>query len=159
MNTNTLTASIEKLPLTIYDDKQKGSAFVANEIASIIRANNEEKKKTVIGLATGSSPLLVYQELIRKHKDEGLSFKNVRSFNLDEYYPIKPDNKQSYHHFMYEHFFNHIDIDPQNVFIPDGSIYQGDIREFCMDYEQKIESSGGIDVQLLGHWQVWSYRV
>jgi len=150
MNNNTLSTSIEKLPLTIYNDKQEGSAFVASEIASAIRANNKDGKRTVLGLATGSSPLLVYKELIRFHKEEGLSFRNVISFNLDEYYPIKPSDKQSYHHFMYEHFFNHIDIDPRNIFIPDGSIYPGDIQEFCIDYERKIEDFGGIDIQLLG---------
>jgi glucosamine-6-phosphate deaminase len=150
MSYNTLETSVEKIPLTIFKDKGEASQFVARQIAAIIQGKNEQGQPAVLGLATGSSPLLIYRELIRLHKEEGLSFKNVITFNLDEYYPMKADSKQSYHHFMYEHFFNHLDIKPENVFIPDGSIASEEIEQFCLAYENKIDAVGGIDVQLLG---------
>jgi glucosamine-6-phosphate deaminase len=150
MSYNTLETSVEKIPLTIFKDKEEASQFVARQIAAIIRGKNEQGLPAVLGLATGSSPLSIYRELVRMHKEEGLSFKNVITFNLDEYYPMEADSKQSYHHFMYEHFFNHLDIKPENVFIPDGSIASEEIEQFCLDYENKIEAVGGIDAQLLG---------
>jgi len=150
MYSSVLNTEIEKIPLTVYDDLNEGSAFVAREIASIIEANNQQAKHTVLGLATGSSPLQVYKELIRIHLEEGLSFSMVITFNLDEYYPIQPEDRQSYHHFMYEHFFNHIDIPKENVHIPNGTLAPNEIGDFCQKYEQEIESLGGLDIQLLG---------
>ncbi|MFV0520890.1 MAG: glucosamine-6-phosphate deaminase [Mangrovibacterium sp.] len=147
---NHIDSKIEKIPVIVFSDKNEGSAFIANEIASTIKANNEKGERTVLGLATGSSPLAIYKELIRIHKDEGLSFKNVVSFNLDEYYSIQPDDKLSYNYFMNENLFKHIDILSENTFIPDGSIDVSDINKYCQDYEQKINSFGGIDIQLLG---------
>ena len=102
------------------------------------------------GLATGSSPIVVYDELIRMHKEEGLSFANVITFNLDEYYPMDKKNIQSYHYFMHENLFNHIDILPENIHIPDGTISDNALNQYCIDYENKIESAGGLDFQLLG---------
>lgn len=147
---NNLKTDIEKIPLTIYGEKNEGSVFVAREIASVISGNNKQGKQTVLGLATGSSPLLVYKELIRIHLEEGLSFKNVITFNLDEYYPIKAEDKQSYNYFMCAHFFDHIDIKKENIHIPDGTLSLGKIGIFCQEYEQKINALGGIDIQLLG---------
>lgn len=150
MNINTISTEIEKIPLTIFNQQDEGSVYVAKEIANLIREKNSKGQNTVLGLATGTSPLRIYQELIRFHREEGLSFKYVICFNLDEYYPISPDDKQSYHHFMYEHFFNHVDIKPENIFIPDGSQLPEDIDGYCLSYERKIASVGNIDIQLLG---------
>ena len=104
----------------------------------------------MLGLATGSTPVGVYDELIRLHKEEGLSFPNVVTFNLDEYYPMQPDELQSYHRFMHEHLFDHIDIPPENVHIPDGTLPLEQVHEYCQRYEQQINEAGGIDLQMLG---------
>jgi glucosamine-6-phosphate deaminase len=140
----------EKVPVKIYDTDSEASLDVAKRIATIIKQKQAGGKTAVLGLATGVSPIKVYQELIRLHKEEGLSFKNVVTFNLDEYYPIQPDSEQSYVRFMKEQLFDHIDIDMANVNIPDGTLEEKDIATFCLAYEQKINSYGGIDIQLLG---------
>jgi len=140
----------EKIHNIIFDSAKEASIEVAHEIASIIRKKQEKGKSCVLGLATGSSPISVYQELVRLHKEEGLSFKNVVTFNLDEYFPMKADNVHSYHYFMQEHLFNHIDINPDNVYIPDGSVSAKKAREHCLEYEEKIRALGGLDFQLLG---------
>ena len=103
-----------------------------------------------LGLATGSSPIKVYEELVRMHKEEGLSFANVITFNLDEYYPMDKNNIQSYFYFMHEHLFNHVDILPENINIPDGTVALEDLYQYCIDYEMKIKKVGGLDFQLLG---------
>ncbi len=140
----------EKIPTRIYEDPKAASKSVAVEIAELIRSKQKEGKNCVLGLATGSSPKTVYAELIRMHKEEGLSFKNVISFNLDEYYPMEPDALQSYWRFMKEQLFDHVDIPKENYFIPSGNIPQKQIEEYCKSYESKIESLGGLDFQLLG---------
>lgn len=140
----------EKIHNVIYDDSNQASIIVAAEIANLIREKEAKKEHCVLGLATGSSPIKVYEELVRLHKEEGLSFKNVITFNLDEYYPMAKKNVQSYHYFMHEHLFNHIDILPENVNIPKGDIPQEDILDFCISYEEKIKHYGGLDFQLLG---------
>jgi glucosamine-6-phosphate deaminase len=140
----------EKIPTRIYEDPKAASKSVAVEIAELIRSKQKEGKNCVLGLATGSSPKTVYAELIRMHKEEGLSFKNVISFNLDEYYPMEPDALQSYWRFMKEQLFDHVDIPKENYFIPSGNIPQKQIEEYCRSYESKIESVGGLDFQLLG---------
>jgi glucosamine-6-phosphate deaminase len=142
--------SFERIPTQIFDDSEKASKAVANEIAALIRQNNQAKKPTVLGLATGSSPKKVYQELIRLHKEDGLSFKNVYTFNLDEYHPMEPDSIQSYVRFMREQLFDHIDIPVTNYHIPDGTLTIEKIPEFCREYEAKIEKLGGFDFYLLG---------
>jgi glucosamine-6-phosphate deaminase len=103
-----------------------------------------------LGLATGSSPIKVYQELVRMHKEEGLSFKNVITFNLDEYYPMQPNDINSYVYFMNEHLFSHIDIEKSNIHIPDGTVNSEGIDDFCLKYEEDIEKAGGLDIQILG---------
>lgn len=140
----------ENIPTKIFDTSSDGSKFVANVIAELIRTNNKNDEPTVLGLATGSTPTDVYAELIRLHKEEGLTFKNVITFNLDEYYPIQPNSLQSYVRFMNEHLFDHIDIPDEQVHIPDGTIPKEEINEYCHNYEQKIKDAGGIDIQLLG---------
>lgn len=123
---------------------------MANEIASLVKIRQLEGKPCVLGLATGSTPTRVYSELIKIHKEGGLSFKNVHTFNLDEYYPIAPDSLQSYVRFMREHLFNHIDIPKKNIHIPDGTLPKEKVLEFCQQYEKKIDALGGIDLQVLG---------
>ncbi|HEX8377397.1 MAG TPA: glucosamine-6-phosphate deaminase [Pedobacter sp.] len=140
----------EKLPVSIFPDKESASKDVAARIAKLIRNKQESGENAVLGLATGVTPLKVYAELIRLHKEEGLSFKNVITFNLDEYYPMRPDAEQSYVRFMYENLFAHIDIDPNNIHIPDGTLALEDINAFCFEYERKISEQGGLDIQILG---------
>ncbi|MCU0338336.1 MAG: glucosamine-6-phosphate deaminase [Spirosomaceae bacterium] len=140
----------EKIPTQIYADAKDASKAVANEIADLIRAKQKEGKPCVLGLATGSSPKTVYAELVRMHRQEGLSFKNVISFNLDEYFPMKPDSIYSYVRFMREQLFDHVDIAKENYFLPDGDIPEALITDFVQRYENKIAQMGGIDFQLLG---------
>lgn len=140
----------ERVFTTIFGDSGNASRWVAGEIASLIREKAGQNELCVLGLATGSSPIGVYRELVRMHREEGLSFKNVVTFNLDEYYPIAREHIQSYWFFMHDHLFNHIDIPPENINIPDGTLPLGKVYEFCHRYEQKIASYGGIDIQILG---------
>ena len=142
--------SFERIPTHIFADSEKASKAVALEIAALIRQKAKENKPAVLGLATGSSPKKVYQELIRMHKEEGLSFRNVVTFNLDEYHPMEPDSVQSYVRFMKEQLFDQIDIPVTNYHLPDGTLPIEKIPEFCKDYEDKIEKLGGLDFHLLG---------
>ena len=140
----------EKIHTVIFDESKEASKMVANEIAILIRKKQKEKKHCVLGLATGSSPISVYNELVRMYKEEGLSFSNVISFNLDEYFPMKKPDIQSYYHFMDVHLFSHVDIKPQNIYIPNGSLNNDQVNDHCENYEKKIHELGGIDFQLLG---------
>ncbi len=145
-----LMNAYENIPVFIFDTLTEGSKYVAKEIAELIHKKNAEGKMAVLGLATGNTPKLLYQELIRLHREEGLSFKNVITFNLDEYYPMEPTNPGSYHYFMQKQLFDHIDINPTNCHIPTGNILRDEVKAFCSDYEQKIMDAGGIDLQILG---------
>ncbi len=145
-----MTESFEKIPVKICENLGQGSVTIAGEIAATIRQKQAEGLPCVLGLATGSSPKKVYAELVRLHKEEGLSFKNVISFNLDEYYPLPKTAPQSYYHFMHVHLFNHVDIAPQNIHIPDGEIAKEEVKAYCQQYEKLIEEAGGIDLQILG---------
>jgi glucosamine-6-phosphate deaminase len=140
----------EKLHVSVFNDPQEASINVANRIANLIRRKQEENATAVLGLATGATPIQVYAELVRLHKEEGLSFKNVVTFNLDEYYPMQPDADQSYVSFMNANLFDHIDIERENINIPDGTLDLEDIPAFCLRYEQKITEYGGLDIQILG---------
>ncbi|TDD95913.1 glucosamine-6-phosphate deaminase [Flavobacterium cellulosilyticum] len=140
----------EKIHNEIFQNSTIASKIVAKEIALLIRSKQEKNKPCILGLATGSSPIKVYEELVRLHKEEGLSFANVITFNLDEYYPMRKENNLSYFYFMHQHLFNHIDIKPENINIPDGNIPFEDLNRYCVDYEKKIKNSGGLDFQLLG---------
>nr|WP_315254052.1 glucosamine-6-phosphate deaminase [uncultured Flavobacterium sp.] len=140
----------EKIHNVIFGSSKEASLLVAQEIANIIQRKEELNEPCVLGLATGSSPVKVYEELVRLHKEEGLSFANVVTFNLDEYYPMDKNNIQSYWYFMHEHLFDHVDILSENINIPDGNISNEDLQQYCIDYEMKIKSYGGLDFQLLG---------
>ncbi|HEX9151325.1 MAG TPA: glucosamine-6-phosphate deaminase [Flavobacterium sp.] len=140
----------EKIHNVIFDSSQEASVLVAQEIANLIQRKEELNEPCILGLATGSSPIKVYEELVRMHKEEGLSFANVVTFNLDEYYPMDKNNIQSYYHFMHEHLFNHINISPENIHIPDGKVSNEELYQYCIDYEMAIKSFGGLDFQLLG---------
>ena len=140
----------EKIHNVVFENSDIASLAVAMEIADLIRSKQAENKPCVLGLATGSSPIKVYEELVRMHEEEGLSFKNVITFNLDEYYPMKRQNTQSYWYFMHEHLFNHVDILPENINVPSGTVKPEEIHQFCIDYELKIKEAGGLDFQLLG---------
>lgn len=142
--------SHEKVPTIIYPDSSVASKAVAREIADLIISAQQKGKNAVLGFATGSTPKKVYAELIRLHNEEGLSFKNVISFNLDEYYPLPSDAIQSYRRFMSENLFDHIDILPENCYIPDGTLPQEQLKVYCEEFEKKIENAGGTDLQLLG---------
>lgn len=140
----------EKIHNEVFSDSSNGSKLVANEIASLIKQKQEEGKKCVLGLATGSSPIKVYEELVNLHRSGNLSFNNVITFNLDEYYPMDIAHQQSYYYFMHQHLFDHIDINPENINIPDGTIPLEEMDQYCIDYEMKIKELGGLDFQLLG---------
>ncbi|WP_419788996.1 glucosamine-6-phosphate deaminase [Mucilaginibacter sp. FT3.2] len=140
----------EKLPVSVYGNQQEASIAVAGRIAKLIRDKQANGQQAVLGLATGVTPIRVYAELVRLHKEEGLSFKSVITFNLDEYYPMKPDAAQSYVTFMYENLFSHVDIDKANVHIPDGTLDKEEVAAFCLNYERQIEELGGLDLQILG---------
>lgn len=142
--------SQERIPTLLFNTAIEGSLYVANSIAELIESRNKESKSTVLGLATGSTPTQVYDELVRKHKEEGLNFERVITFNLDEYFPMAPDAHQSYVHFMHEYLFNHINIKPENIHIPDGTLKKDGVAAFCEEYEAKIAQVGGLDVQILG---------
>lgn len=140
----------ERIPVVTFDNNLAASKAVAAEIAALIRQRAEMGRFAVLGLATGSTPTRLYAELVRLHKKEGLSFKNVITFNLDEYFPMQPDALQSYVRFMNEQLFDHVDIDRANVNIPDGTLQRDSVYAFCQDYERKIDEAGGIDIQILG---------
>ncbi len=140
----------EKIHTVVVKNALEGSLAVAQEIADLIRLKASKGKNCVLGLATGSSPTRVYNELVRMHKEEGLSFKNVVTFNLDEYYPMLPDAIQSYVKFMHEYIFDHVDIPEENIYIPDGTLQIDNVPSFCQDYETKIDDLGGLDFQILG---------
>ncbi len=140
----------EKLPVTVYPDQQIAAKRVGKRIADLILRKQASNEQAVLGLATGVTPIGVYEELVRLHREDGLSFRNVVTFNLDEYFPMKPNSPQSYVAFMKENLFNHIDIDMANVHVPDGTLKLEDIPAYCLEYEKKITACGGLDLQILG---------
>lgn len=144
------TVKFEKLPTHIHANSQEASKYVANEIIALITSRQKTGKKAVLGLATGSSPIKVYEYLVKAHKEDGLSFSNVICFNLDEYLPMDPTSIHSYVRFMNEHLFDHLDIPAHQIHIPDGRIKKEDMKSYCQKYEANILAAGGIDIQLLG---------
>ena len=141
---------LEKIPTDIYESPEEGANQVALDIAQIIRDKQKAGRFCVLALAGGNSPRNVYSALIRMHREEGLSFRNVIVFNLYEYYPLSENAVSSNLNSLKEMLLNHVDIDPQNIFSPSGSIAKDTIFEYCRLYEQRIESFGGIDVAVLG---------
>ncbi len=142
--------SFEKIPVQVFGTLDEGSRFVGSQIAALIQGKKARGQMAVLGLATGSTPKSLYAELVRLHRQEGLSFANVISFNLDEYYPIDQDALQSFNRFMHEQLFSKVDIDPANCHIPNGQWRKEDIKQHCLDYERLISQAGGIDLQILG---------
>src|SRR5688572_29558821 len=140
----------EKIRTVVVDDHEELALRVAERIATLIKERAAQGKRTVLGLATGSTPIGVYRELVRRHKEEALSFRHVVTFNLDEYYPMPKDSIHSYHRFMWENLFSHVDIDPANVHIPDGTVSRDRVEHYGDDYERHIVEAGGIDFQILG---------
>jgi glucosamine-6-phosphate deaminase len=143
-------SGLERIRTLILDDHEAVGRLVAKRIAQVIRERQAMGRSTVLGLATGSTPISVYRELIRMHRDEGLSFADVVTFNLDEYYPMDPGSIHSYHRFMWENLFDQLDILPGNVHIPRGDIPPDEIEAECQRYEDAIRKAGGIDLQILG---------
>ncbi|RFC47636.1 MAG: glucosamine-6-phosphate deaminase [Verrucomicrobia bacterium] len=139
----------ERVRVVEFADSIQPSRQLAEEVAVLIRAATPERP-FVIGLATGSTPVPFYRELIRLHREEGLSFRNVISFNLDEYHGLRRDHPESYHRFMHDQLFDHVDMPSDQVNIPDGTIKTEDVYEYCQEYERRIASFGGIDLQILG---------
>ena len=140
----------EKMHVEVFSNASIASISVAREIARLIKDKQKNEQLCVLGLATGSSPIGVYKELVRLHKEERLSFYNVVTFNLDEYYPMEKENVNSYFYFMHEHLFNHIDIIKENIHIPSGTTSNKNVHAYCEVYEEKIKNFGGLDFQLLG---------
>src|SRR5689334_12554708 len=138
------------IPTLVFPTSAQAARHVALMIESLIRQNNSAGRPTVLGLPTGSTPVGLYRELIRLHRETGLDLSNVITFNLDEYYPMPPDDPQSYRRWMQETFFNHVNIPPQNIHVPDGMIPAEEAEDYCLRYEQKIRRAGGIDLQVLG---------
>lgn len=145
-----LTDSFERIPVKIYPDIKNASIDIALQIAKLIKEKQKKKENCILGLATGFTPKALYSELVRMHKEENLSFKNVITFNLDEYYPINRNAQQSFNHFMHLHLFNQIDINPKNIHLLNGEIKKEEIKNHCREFENKIKKAGGIDLQILG---------
>jgi glucosamine-6-phosphate deaminase len=145
-----LIDSYEKTPVKIFTTPKDGSIWAAQQIANLIKEKQTQNKSCVLGLATGSTPISLYAELLRMHKEDGLSFKNVITFNLDEYYPLDKGAVQSYWHFMHRNLFDEIDIPKENIHMPDGDLPKEAIKQHCVEYEAKMEACGGIDLQILG---------
>src|SRR5262245_61570576 len=139
-----------RLQSLMFNESAEAGRHVALMIESLIRQNNSAGRPTVLGLATGSTPVGLYRELIRLHKEEGLDLSRVVTFNLDEYYPMPREDPHSYVRFMNENLFNHVNIARTNVHIPDGTLDPDEVDAFCAEYERQIKAAGGIDIQVLG---------
>ena len=134
----------------VHDTPAEAAAAVAAECAALIRLRAAEGRSTVLGLATGSTPLPFYAELIRLHRDDGLSFAGVTTFNLDEYLGLEPGHPESYAAFMAKHLFDHVDLGSDRTHLPPGQEEEGDLERVCGEYERSIVEAGGIDFQILG---------
>ncbi|MBX9622717.1 MAG: glucosamine-6-phosphate deaminase [Gemmataceae bacterium] len=139
-----------RAPALLFPTAAAAAYHVADEIDRLVRANTAARKPTVLGLATGSTPVGLYRELIRRHREDGLDLSRVVTFNLDEYYPMPKDDPHSYHRWMRETFFDHVNIPRDNIHIPDGTLPPEAVDDFCADYERKIRAAGGLDIQILG---------
>src|ERR1043165_525725 len=139
-----------KIPTLVFPTSTQASRHVALMIESLIRQNNSAGRPTVLGLATGSTQVGLYRELIRLHREAGLDFSRVITFNLDEYHPMAPEDALSYRRWMHETLFHHINVKADNIHIPDGMTPTHDLEDYCARYEQLIRRAGGIDLQILG---------
>lgn len=141
---------LEKIPVVVHGRSAEACRVLAAEIAALIRTNTEAGRPTVLGLATGSTPVGLYRELVRLHREEGLSFARVVTFNLDEYHGLPRSHPESYWRFMHDQLFHHIDIAAENIHVPDGMVARQDVYGYCREYEGRIREVGGIDLQILG---------
>jgi glucosamine-6-phosphate deaminase len=139
-----------RLRTLVFKTSGEASRHAASVVERLVRENNSAGRATVLGLATGSTPVGFYRELIRLHKEEGLDLSGVVTFNLDEYFPMQGDDSHSYKLWMHETFFNHVNIKPHNIHIPDGTLKPEEVDDFCARYESAIRKAGGIDIQILG---------
>ena len=140
----------ERIRTEVFESSRAASKAVAARVVALVRARAAEGRSAVLGLATGHTPIEIYRELIRMHRDEGLDLSNVVTFNLDEYWPMARDAIQGYHRWMHENFFNHVNIPSENIHIPDGQVAAEKIDDCCAAYERAIAEAGGIDLQILG---------
>lgn len=140
----------EKVRTLVHPSSESASQALAAEVASLIRERAAAGQMTVLGLATGSTPVPYYRELIRLHREEGLSFESVTTFNLDEYYGLPRDHPESYFRFMRDQLFDHVDLDPSRIHLPDGTVPMEAVYDHCLDYERRIIEAGGLDLQILG---------
>ena len=147
----------ERVPSCVLANSHEIAIRVATEIADLIRQRSGEGQRCVLGLATGSTPVGAYAELVRMHREEGLSFRNVVTFNLDEYFPMQPEDLQSYVRFMHEHLFDLVDIDRNNIHIPDGTVEPDQVTEFCQQYEAKIARGWRNRHPIVRDRSNWSY--
>ncbi|WP_199226876.1 glucosamine-6-phosphate deaminase [Opitutus sp. ER46] len=150
MKSNIEARQRERIYTEVHPSAVVACRGLAAEIATLIRTRAAEGRNVVLGLATGSTPVPLYRELIRLHREEGLSFRNVITFNLDEYHGLTPEHPESYSRFMREQLFNHIDLPASQSNVPDGRVPRGEVFAWCRAYEQKIAAAGGIDLQVLG---------
>ena len=150
MSRRTLAESYEKISTHIFPSSSTAAKALAAEVKELIEERARQGRNAVLGMATGSTPVPFYRELIRLHKEEGLSFKNVITFNLDEYYGLNGDHPESYACFMREQLFDHIDIPKANINIPSGTVPGDQVFAHCREYEEKMDAAGGIDFQILG---------
>lgn len=140
----------EKVPTVIFENSATAASALAEEVKSLIQARKAEGKNVILGLATGSTPVPFYRELIRLHKEEALSFANVITFNLDEYFGLSQDHPESYYRFMCDQLFDHVDIPRENIHLPSGTVPPDQVFEHCRSYEEMIDAAGGVDFQILG---------
>ena len=140
----------ERIRTVVVPDHDDIALLVADRIVETIAAATAQRGKCVLGLATGSTPIGAYRELIRRHRAGEVDFSRVVTFNLDEYYPMDPKSIHSYQRFMWENFFSHVNVRPEQVHIPDGSVSRSAIAAHCEAYERRIAEEGGIDLQILG---------
>jgi glucosamine-6-phosphate deaminase len=140
----------ERIPALVAADHVEIARGIAARIAEVIRERNRQGRFAVLGLATGSTPIGVYRELIRLHRDDRLDFSRVETFNLDEYFPMGADSLHGFRRFMWENFFEHVNIDPNRVHLLRGDVARYEVEAQCSDYEEAIAAAGGIDLQILG---------
>ena len=149
----------ERIPTVVVNDPRELAVRVAHRIADVIKDRQRTGRPAVLGLATGSTPVDVYAELVRMHRDEGLSFRGVITFNLDEYYPMDPGNIHSYARYMREHLFDHVDIDSANVHIPRGDIPRAELLDACRQLRGGNSRRGRDRSPDPWHWQDWTHRI
>ncbi len=140
----------EKINTVICRNASEASEEVARHVINLIRQRAEASRPVVLGLATGSTPLLLYKRLIQAHREEGLSLAHVITFNLDEYYGLEREHPESYWRFMHDQLFDHVDIPKENIHVPDGTVPRDEVFEYCQGYEAAIAAAGGLDIQILG---------